>query len=338
MSGEEAGVVAEAGRPPDVAGAWREDGVTRKQFLIGGGVALGALAVGVVVAQRTLPLREYWWELTGQCGPEGLVPEDLASPSYHTFRSEVLGTDVEYGVWAPPIRQKEGYVWPVCYCLPARGQSPRWVLDGPIYLADFLAQSGSGRGYLPLELVAIDGSDTYWHERVSGEDRMAMLLDEFIPWFEGRSDVGGVGGSRDHRAMMGWSMGGYGALLAAERRPDMFAAVCAASPALWYGYDDGVGDAFDDARDFEENDVFAGVERLARTAVRVDCGRADVFYDAARDFAAACGVWDGGTVEGDAVGPGFLRGCHDPDYWRRRAPDELAFVGRALLGAKRDRA
>jgi len=57
-------------------------GLTRRQFLVGGGVALGALAVAGVVAQRTLPLRTYWYRLTGQCGPETPVPEDLAEPTY----------------------------------------------------------------------------------------------------------------------------------------------------------------------------------------------------------------------------------------------------------------
>lgn len=310
-----------------------EAGVTRRQFLIGGGAALGGLALAGVVARETLPLRSYWYQLTGQCGLEGPVPEDLATPQYDVFHSEILGADVEYGWWVPNIlRQPAGFKFPVCYCLPARGQGPRWVLDDPVFLADFLARRGPGGGVAVLELVAVDGSDTYWHERAGGEDRLAMLLDEFIPWFEGRrgavgsgEDIGGVGRSRENRAVMGWSMGGYGALLAAERRPDMFAAACAASPALWRSYGDGVGDAFDDERDFAENDVFAGIAALRRTAVRVDCGRADVFYDAVRDFAARCAERTGRPVAGD-----FSDGCHDPGYWRRVAPGELRFVARAL--------
>lgn len=302
-------------------------GLTRRQFLIAGGAALGGLAVAGVVAQRTLPLRAYWYQLTGQCGEDGPVPEDLATPAYGTFRSEVLGADVEYGHWAPAIKYPSGFRFPVVYCLPARGQTPHWVLDAPVYLVDFAAVKNPGGGIPVLALVSIDGSDTYWHERADGEDRMTMLLDEFIPWYEREHDVGG---SRERRAVMGWSMGGYGALLAAERRPDLFAAVCAASPALWRSYDDGVGDAFDDARDFAENDVFAGVAKLADTAVRVDCGKADVFRDAARDFAARCEEQTGRPVAGDASDD--VEGCHDPGYWRRVAPAELDFVHGALRG------
>jgi len=299
-----------------------QDGVTRRQFVVGGALALGGFAAAGFVAQRALPLRSYWNRLTGQCGPEGPIPEDLVTPTYGSFRSEVLGADVEYGSWVPRSGDQQGATTPVCYCLPARGQSPHWVLDKPVYLADFAAQPNSDGSSPGVALVAVDGSDTYWHARVSGEDRMTMLLDEFIPWFERRHDVGG---SRGARAVMGWSMGGYGALLAAERRPDMFGAVVAASPALWRSYDDVPGDPFDDARDFAENDVFAEIVALQHTAVRVDCGKADVFCDAARDFAARCVEQTGRPVTSD-----FSKGCHDPDYWRRVAPDELAFVRGAL--------
>ncbi len=306
----------------------REDGVTRRQFLIGGGLALGGLAVAGVVAQRTLPLRSYWYQWTGQCGPEEPAPADLAKPAYGTFRSDVLGAEVEYGLWAPSISLlRADFEFPVVYCLPGRGQDPHWVLDSPMYLADYAAVKTPGGGIPVLALVAVDGSDTFWHERASGEDRMAMLLDEFIPWYEKRH---GVGGSRERRAVMGWSMGGYGALLAAERRPDMFAAVCAASPALWRAYDDGVGDAFDDEQDFAENDVFAGIGELAGTDVRIDCGKADAFHDAARDFAARCEEQSGRPVAGDVAGG--VKGCHDPDYWRRVALAELGFVRAALHG------
>jgi esterase/lipase superfamily enzyme len=305
------------------------NGVTRRQFLVGGGLALGGLAVAGVVAQRTLPLRSYWYRWTGQCGPEGPMPQDLAKPTYGTFHSELLGADVEYGHWAPIIRHRYGFRFPVCYCLPARGQNPHWALDAPVYLADFAAVKTPGGGIPVIALVSIAGSDTYWHERASGEDRMAMLLDEFIPWYEKRHDVGG---SREDRAVMGWSMGGYGALLAAERRPDLFGAVVAASPALWRSYDDVPGDPFDDERDYDENDVFAGIDQLADIAVRVDCGRADVFYDAARDFAARCEEQTGRPVAGDVADA--VKGCHDPDYWRRRAAGEVEFVLRSLGRAK----
>ena len=303
-----------------------EDGLTRRQFLIGGGVALGALAVGGVVAQRTLPLRSYYYRWTGQCGEDGPIPPDQAAPQYGSFRSDVLGADVEYGSWAPLISYPSGFRFPVVYCLPGRGEGPHWVLDAPLYLADFAAAPLSGGGVRTIALVSIDGGESYWHERENGEDRMTMLLDEFIPWYEKRHDVGG---SRHNRSLIGWSMGGYGAILAAERRPDMFAAVCGASPALWRSYDDVPGDAFDDAADFAENDVFAGVDALQDVRLRVDCGKADVFCGAARDFAGRYEETCGRPVAG-----GFPEGCHDSGYWRRVAAGEIDFLLRAMAGGR----
>ena len=310
--------------PLDGAGA---AGLTRRQFLIGGGAALGALAVGGVVAQRTLPLRGYYYHLTGQCGEDGPVPADRAQPTYGVFQSAVLGAGVEYGAWATQVRQPSGFRFPVIYCLPGRGQTARWVLDGPIYLADFAAQKDQNGGVPVVALVGIDGSDTYWHSRASGEDRMTMLLDEFIPWYEERNRVGG---SRGKRAVMGWSMGGYGAILAAEQRPDLFAAACGASPALWRTYDDVPGGAFDDAADFAENDVFAGIDALEDVRLRIDCGRADVFCAAAQDFAARYEDATGRRAAGV-----FPKGCHEAGFWRRVAVDEIEFLVAAMARASR---
>jgi S-formylglutathione hydrolase FrmB len=301
-------------------------GITRRQFLVGGGVTLGALAVGGVVAQRTLPLRSYYYRLTGQCGQDGPVPPDRAHPTYGSFHSDVLGADVDYGSWHPVAPVPFGYRYPVVYCLPGRSEGPRWVLDAPIYLADFAAAPVDGNGIRMIALVSLYGSNTYWHARADGEDRMKMLLDEFIPWFEAHDNVGG---DRTRRSVMGWSMGGYGAILAAERRPDMFGAVCGASPALWQTYDDVPGDAFDDAADFSRNDVFAGVESLKEVALRVDCGRADVFYGSARAFAARYQEVTGRPAAGE-----YPKGCHDPGFWRRVAAPEIDFLSHAMNTAK----
>ena len=90
-----------------------------------------------------------------------------------------------------------------------------------------------------------------------------MLFDEFLPLLERRFGL-------RPRAVMGWSMGGYGALLAAERRPALFRAVAVSSAAIWPTYAQqhaAVADAFDGAADFARNDVFAGSGRLAQSAV-----------------------------------------------------------------------
>jgi pimeloyl-ACP methyl ester carboxylesterase len=116
---------------------------------------------------------------------------------------------------------------------------------------------------------------------------------------------------------MGWSMGGYGALLAAERHPRRFRAVAVSSAALWTSYAEqhaAVPDAFDGPADYARNDVFVGAGRLARTAVSISCGTADPFVAADRAFVAQLPRRPGGE---------FVKGCHDEDFWRRMLPAQV---------------
>ena len=123
---------------------------------------------------------------------------------------------MEYGVATPGelarMRQAPNWKAPVCYCLPGRGRGQREVLEGGLRLGDFAAQAFAERGAAPFVLVAVRGGDTYWHRRASGEDALAMLLDELIPYCRRSLRLGDAAGE----ALMGWSMGGYGALRAAE--------------------------------------------------------------------------------------------------------------------------
>jgi S-formylglutathione hydrolase FrmB len=146
---------------------------------------------------------------------------------------------------------------------------------------------------------------------------MAMLVDEFIPFV--RDDLGLKG----PLAIMGWSMGGYGALRAAELHPQQFYGVCAVSAALWRSYDDGVGDAFDSAGDYERNDVYADAGELAAPLVRLDCGRQDPFYEANVAFT---------EVLPEPPAGGFGPGGHNDDYWSRVAPAEIDWIGSLFAG------
>jgi enterochelin esterase-like enzyme len=181
-----------------------------------------------------------------------------------------------------------------------------------LHAVDFVAAAGLG-----YAVAAVNGGDSYWHRRASGEDRMRMLLDEFLPLLRARHGL-------RPRALMGRSMGGYGALLAAERRPGTFRAVAVSSPAVWPTYAEqhaAVPDAFDGAADFARNDVFAGAGRLARTAVWLSCGTGDPFLGNDRALAARLPRRPAGE---------FTTGCHDEDFWRRMLPAQVRFVGRSM--------
>lgn len=162
-------------------------------------------------------------------------------------------------------------------------------------------------------LVAVDGgADGYWHPR-SGADPLRMMVDEVLP-FPGRR-----GARTDRFAAIGWSMGGYGALLGEQVGAPRMAAVVASSPAIFASYEDARGAnrrAFDDEADFRRHDILAGLGKLRDVPSWVDCGTSDPFARMTRRLRADL------KPQGGAMS----RGCHDLAYWSARLPGQLAFL------------
>lgn len=166
-----------------------------------------------------------------------------------------------------------------------------------------------------LSLASIDGSNLYWHRRRSGDDPGAVVVDDLLPMLPRRN------GNAGKIALLGWSMGGYGALLlASELGPERVAAVVAESAALWTAPGSSAPGAFDDREDFEAHDVFAPkrLAVLSRIPVRLDCGRDDPFAAANRAFGRAL---PSAELTIDA-------GAHTTGYWRDHASAQLAWVRR----------
>ncbi len=305
-------------RPPAGERGDPEAGVTRRQFLIGGGVVVAAAAALGVVGRRSWRVRDGWYRLTGAYGEPGTPP-----PSYQvtykrgTLPSKHLAGPAAYDIGftqdvAPAGATRNPAGTPVVICLPGRNRTPDDVLEGGLHFGDYVADAIVKRGVTPFAVAAVQASDTYWHRRAAGDDAMAMLFEEFIPFLR---DEHGLGGPV---AIMGWSMGGYGALRAAELHPREFCAVCGVSAALWRSYDDGVAVAFDSAADYAANDVFADADALSGLPVRIDCGRQDPFYEADKAFAEALPESPAG---------GFSPGGHNDDFWSRVAPGEIDWLG-----------
>ena len=291
-------------------------GLTRREVLIGGGgLALAAAIAAALEHGRLIAAVEH---------SAARLHSDLTASSdgtvvYRTFHSAVLGRSVDYGI-ALPRGVALGTALPVCFCLPGRGGGPGSILGAGLTMAHFL--DGVVHGPVrPFALAAVAGGQSYWHRRASGEDEMAMLVEEFIPLCARRYHLGG---SRARRAAMGWSMGGYGVLLAAETYPRLFSAVVATAPAVWPTYQDmmnGPGDVLDSPFDFAAHDVIGHAQRLAGTPLLIECGTADPFYPFVRDL---CRVLPAGAHYK------FSSGTHANAYWRGLEPAPLSFIARHL--------
>ncbi|MBX5486163.1 hypothetical protein MHAS_03635 [Mycolicibacterium hassiacum DSM 44199] len=248
--------------------------------------------------------------LTGSALP--LASRAAAAPTYvdGTFVSAARGgVRTHWAIARPP--GQDGPLRPVI-ALHGKGQTAADVMAGGVEQG--LAQAVEA-GLPPFAVVAVDGGGGYWHRRASGEDSGAMVLTELLPLL----DEQGLDTSRV--AFLGWSMGGYGALLLGARLgPARTAAICAVSPALWTAPGAAAPGAFDDAADYQANSVW-GLPELNEIPLRIDCGTGDPFYAATKQFVAQLARPPAG---------GFSPGGHDAAFWSSQLPGEIAWLAPLL--------
>lgn len=260
----------------------------------------------------------------GACGAvaaAGAVRADPPTPTPNTMvRGSFVsaargGIPTNWAIARPPGAQ--GALRPVI-ALHGKGSSAASVMAGGVEQG--LAQAVAA-GLPPFAVVAVDGGGSYWHRRSSGEDAGAMVLDELIPM------LGGQGLDTSRVGFLGWSMGGYGALLLGARLgPARTAAICAVSPALWLSPGEAAPGAFDSAADFAANTVF-GLPALGSIPLRVDCGYSDPFYAATKAFVAQLRNPSGAPWP---PAGGFSPGGHDSGYWSSQLPGQIAWLAPLL--------
>src|SRR5581483_8352448 len=216
----------------------------RAVLRLGAGAATGAL--GAYALDKLLPPRTPLTAPVTMAGtgvplapnpPLDPAPAPVAAPTMVTgsFVSAARGgVPTNWAIARPPGQTKP--LRPVI-ALHGKGSSAATVMEGGVEQG--LAQAVAA-GLPPFAVVAVDGGGSYWHKRTSGEDSGAMVLDELIPM------LGGQGLDTSRVGFLGWSMGGYGALLLGGRLgPGRTAAICAVSPALWMSSGAAAPGAFD---------------------------------------------------------------------------------------------
>ncbi|SBT40178.1 alpha/beta hydrolase [Micromonospora auratinigra] len=286
----------------------------------GAAAALTGLGAGgaALVDAEVLPGKATLDNLLGRCdarapdAPRAAVP----APVTGTFRSAARRREVGFAIAYPP-GYAPGAPLPVCLALHGYASDARAAVHAGAY-PEFLA-GALPQGAAPFALAAPDGGDGYWHPHAD-DDPLGMLVDEFLPLLAGR------GLRTDRVAVAGWSMGGYGALLAALTHPRRFRLVVATSPAVFHSYGDARRvnpGAFDSADEWARHDVTARAREFAGLPVRIAIGAADPFAPAVR------------TLRDRLPDPGVVRistGCHDGDFWTSVAPGQVRAISAALAG------
>ena len=300
--------------------------LSRRTVLAGGvgvAVAAGACVAGgyELIQNGILPGRYRLDSLTGACGSAPPPPAG-PPPSRHmvAFHSAYRHREVR-----------------MLTLLPAGAASP----DG---LGVVVALHGAGsdsasmaRQVAPamtsarisrFAVILVDGGSTYWHARTGGDDPAGMIIHEVLP----RAAAAGLRTGRI--GLAGLSMGGFGALLLAERFSaadgvggmPRVAAVAALSPAIFASYPDArtaSAAAFDSPADFARNNVFSALGALRHVPTLISCGQDDPFQAETVRVRARLAALTGGPVPG-----GISPGCHDGAFWGRTMPGALAFLAR----------
>lgn len=305
-----------------MTGRGRVPRLSRRTLLAGGAASVAAAGVGGTgVYQGWLPGRVFLQAHLGLNGEDGVVPDIATGPVESGFFTSAarLGATVRWHLLLPP-GATAGDPLPLVVALHGLGWGIEGFLPGHFGLPELLAAAVAD-GVPPYAVVAPEGGGSYWHERPSGEDAGAMVVEELLPLM---ADRGLRCTPEDRIGLIGWSMGGYGALhLAGQLGADRVAAVVAAGPALWSDPDEASESGFEDEAEYERFTVFGHQDELAGVEVRVDCGTGDPFYRSAEDYVD-------GFPDDVSITSSFEPGGHDAGYWRRVMPAELALLGAAL--------
>jgi pimeloyl-ACP methyl ester carboxylesterase len=312
-----------------VAGAGRDSSprFTRRRLLAWGlGATATVVAAGAaadeLVSHGVLPGRQLLLQLEGACTVAAPPPVFTAPGPAHSgaFYSRARHRTVGYTLAYPP-GHGPGSVLPLVVMLHGYGANHTNALAG-MSPAQAVALEVNGRPLAPMALVTVDGGGGYWHAH-RGDDPMAMVIDELIPLCQSR----GLGRSPRPIGVMGISMGGYGALLMAEKHPDVFAAVAAISPAVWTTYAEAEGanaGAYSSAADFAANDAVTHARTLAPIPVRIASGLSDPFHPGV--VALVRNLPPGTVVD---IAPG----CHTGPFFQAQEPPSLAFLAHHLTGS-----
>jgi enterochelin esterase-like enzyme len=295
----------------------------RRVLALGLGGAAAVIAGGAtgveLISRGVLPGKAVLDKIDGACSvPAPPLEYSPLGPSFSgTFYSHARRRTVGYTIAYPPGHRPGGEL-PLVVMLHGFGGNHADALAG-MSPAQAVAMKAGGKPLAPMAMVTVDGGGGYWNPH-PGDDPMTMVTGELIP----RCQRLGLGRPPQRIGMMGISMGGYGALLFAEKYPQLIAAVAAISPAIWTSYAQAKAanaGAYASAASFDASNALTHAASLAATPVRVAAGYDDPFYPGVQALTRLLPA--GAVVD-------FGKGCHTGSFFVEQEPPSLAFLARHL--------
>jgi S-formylglutathione hydrolase FrmB len=295
----------------------------RKILTIGlGGAATIVIAgaTGVeLVSHGVLPGQQALHQLEGGCSVTSPKPQfaDVGHSVSGSFHSRARRRAVGYTLAWPP-GAAPGTPLPLIVMLHGEGGNHTDALSG-LRPNEAVALVVDGHPLPPMAMVTVDGGSGYWNPHPD-DDPMAMVVSELIPLCQGMN----LGRAPQGIGTMGISMGGYGAILLAEKYPQLIRAVAAISPAVWTSYEQAHAvnpGAYASAADFTANDAVSHTAALSNTPVRVASGNDDPFHPGVAALAQQLPKTS--TVV-------LSQGCHTGPFFNAQEPPSLQFLGQHL--------
>jgi S-formylglutathione hydrolase FrmB len=296
-----------------------------------------ALAACANAQQQTTPSQPLTSARTQTAKPDEKKSKE--KPRYETvqFESRLVGAALPYNVILPADYKRgssKNRRYPVLYLLHGLGGSAGDWVSARAHLADYAAQ-------YPFIIVVPEGKDGWYTDGLAPREKFeSYFVEELIPDVDQRFRTIT---SREGRAVAGLSMGGYGSMKFALRRPELFAFAASMSGAL------AVASWTPDQRIPEfvkpsvlrvygeagsrvrlENDVYKIVRELtperakALPFIYLDCGTEDFLLTNSRDFSALL------TEKKIAHEFRELPGEHSWPYWDRQVQEVLRLATRKL--------
>jgi enterochelin esterase-like enzyme len=278
---------------------------------------LGTVGAAVLAERGVISGKSTVDRILGSCVVDVTPPRNLAGRIVTgTMVSARRRATVGYAIAYPP-GHGPGDDLPACLALHGYGGDGFNAITGPDY-PGYLADAVAG-GTPPFVLAGIDGGAGYWHPHGT-DDPLGMLTDEYLPFL-------GTQGLRVERpAVIGMSMGGYGALMCSLTAPGRFVSVVANSPAFWRSYHEANHvnpGAFDSAEEWSQyGNLLARADDVAKLPVQIYVGESDLFAPAIRALRD--------RMSGAADRVHISKGCHDNTFWRSQAPAQIRAIGAAL--------